>query len=340
MYRTFNTSLLFTLAGLLILSGCQHGNGKLDGLEQKSMKVHPALNAEVINPAVEIMSKFIFLEESDIKVFIVPYSVDLMALSLLDKGKDYELVKRYMLWHLEHLNYPTDRLGLTATIYDYEIDLDLKETSTMDYDSSDSYSAMFLLLASEYYKRTGEENFFFENRDKLEDIAYNIAALMQEDGLTYAKADYKMKYLMDNSEVYGGLKAFSEICKTFYWDTAEYYGELAQNVKTGILKGLYGKDVIMHWAKDEHGKVHPSSWDTFYPDSYAQLLPIMHGVLDDFPEFELSLWENFNKRHKDEISKAEVVQQIVYYFARKKMEPEGFKPIETGVDTGNNSMES
>jgi len=319
LYNTINTSLLVILAGVIFVSGCQHSDGRMGHIEQKAEAMHPALRVADKHPAVEIMSRFIYLEESDVVVSIIPYSVDLMALNLLSQNKDIDLVKRYLLWHLDHLNYPVDNLGLTATIYDYEVDLQLNEKSLEYYDSSDSYSAMFLLLLNKYYKKTGDSEIIISNRAKLEDIAYNIVALMNKDGLTIAKADYKIEYLMDNSEVYGGLNAFVEICMAFNWDVADYYAKMANNVKTGILQTFYSTRQILHWARDKE-TVSPSSWGKFYPDAYAQLMPLMHGVLDDFPELEQSLWENFNLHHAKSIENAEVVQKIVYYFAKQAME--------------------
>jgi hypothetical protein len=51
---------------------------------------------------------------------INPYIVNIIALKEVDKAQNMTKIKTYLVWYLDHLNYP-DLDGLTGTIYDYEI---------------------------------------------------------------------------------------------------------------------------------------------------------------------------------------------------------------------------
>ena len=146
------------------------------------------------------------------EVSVNPYFSDIAALALLDNFEKYaENVKAYMNWHFSHLNTSKDDYnGIDGTIYDYIVTLEdgviVNEASKGSYDSTDSYAATFLAVLEKYYEKTGDSDYIYSNSS---DILRVIDAMFAsfDRGLTYAKPDYQVKYLMDNCEVYNGMLA-------------------------------------------------------------------------------------------------------------------------------------
>lgn len=263
----------------------------------------------------------IFLRYEKVKygepVDILPYTVTLMALDLLRKNADPDEVRDYIEWHIDHLNYP-DKFELTGTIYDYEVDQRGNERSLDTYDSVDSYSAMFLLLVYRYYGATGDDELVEANRTKLEDIAYTVVVLRDTDGLTWALPTREAKYLMDNCEAYGGLHAFSRLARERNWAIADYYEDVASEIKDAIIARLYDEESrLFYWALDE--SPYKSDWKRFYPDAYAQLFPILHGVLRDDPALKKHLWKTFHEHHAETVKTAPVEQRIVYELTKESL---------------------
>ena len=82
---------------------------------------------------------------------LTPYFSCSAALGLL-AGGDVEAAGRYIQWHFDHL----ERNG---TIFDYTIEVEgggVTETPAYDFDSVDSYAALFLILLDEYTKAGGD----------------------------------------------------------------------------------------------------------------------------------------------------------------------------------------
>src|SRR5438309_8811545 len=103
-------------------------------------------------------------------------------------------------------------MGLACTIYDFKVS-GSTETPTNDADSTDSYAATFLSLAWAYWK-TGDPNaraYIQTLKYPLDCIGGVIVQTKQPNGLTWAKPDYQIQYLMDNCEVYRGLRDLANI---------------------------------------------------------------------------------------------------------------------------------
>lgn len=254
-------------------------------------------------------------------VRVNPYFADYTAMALLraGDGKVYaEEVKKYLSWHFEYLNDSgTDKNGIDGTIYDYEIEFKdgivVSETSKRGYDSVDSYAASFLDLLWDYYSYTNDAEFLIKNYDKILRVIGSINATM-DDGLTVARPDYPVKYLMDNAEVYEGLGcAISLYEKVFllhlkkssseYEDAEEIYKALIKHKNT-----LYEKFEDKMWNEsDGHYRVALAKngesiisfdWNDFYPDAASQLFPVIHGILDKKSGRAKHLYESFVSHFK------------------------------------------
>ena len=258
---------------------------------------------------------------ADAPRLVRPYFASLHALDGLRRGGDPARVRAYLEWYLARLNYP-DRHGLTGTIDDYLIDPAGEESPTGGYDSVDSYAATFLVLLRAYLARTGDRALLERHGERIRDVAWLLLHLQDTDGLVRALPGAGGKYLMDNCEVYGGLKAFNALCEELGWDCHAAYWEAEQRLGDAIREGLYDAEARrFHWAR-EGEVVHVADWDTYYPDALAQLFPILHGVIDPHGSLARHLWTQFQGRH-DPRSGREVspLQRILIEMTREKVLP-------------------
>ncbi len=245
------------------------------------------------------------------KLTVNPYFADISALALLDRPEKYsDNVKKYMDWHFDHLNSSdNDHNGLDGTIYDYTVTvvnrLVVNEEITVkdgkkSYDSTDSYAATFLLLLDKYYTTTGDEDYITENADDIIRIAEVIMATMNK-GLTYAKPDYEVKYLMDNCEVYDGLRAVINLFdNVIFKDNTEQltykkFKYAYERVEQSIEQKLWNADAgYYHSAILADGDpAYKFSWQEFYPSAAAQLFPVVHNCIDADSIRAVSLYHSF-----------------------------------------------
>ncbi len=229
-----------------------------------------------------------------------PYFADFAALALLDNAEKYaDNVVKYMDWHFEHLNTAKEDFnGLDGTIYDYVITMkdgriESEVISTPDnadsYDTTDSYAATFLTVIYKYFRKTGDSDYLVSHAQDIERITSVIFSNLQ-DGLTYAKPNHRVKYLMDNCEVYEGAiaaaKIFEEIAlngRNEYTSLRDDCNELISTVKENInnklwnfVGGYYRPGIAAYVSVPT--KIF--SWDLYYPQATSQLFPIICGVIE------------------------------------------------------------
>jgi hypothetical protein len=270
------------------------------------------------HPALALMS--LYADEIKHKNLAIPYIVNIIAIYELSGKRHYEEVKNYIVWYINHLNYP-DRYGLTGTIYNYKIAASGEEIPTLEYDSVDGYAGTFLYLLNLYYLRTGDKSLMNEYWDKISAIAYLIPYLQKQDGLTVAVSQDKdnTKYLMDNCESYAGILSFHQIAQRTGLKEDSFYAYTAENIKKNVLKIMYdNKNRNFFWATDDKGK-HASDWSVLYPDALAQIFPIYFGLLDGNVKKKKMLWQEFNKRYKNKIRSFPLEQRMIYELTLEKM---------------------
>jgi len=172
---------------------------------------------------------------------VMPYFSNFAAMGLLARPQYAPEVKLWMDWYFAHMNFP-DRNGVEGTIYDYIITMPAGTEEIMmsggkeHFDSIDSYASTFLVLLKKYYQVTGNDDYLIDNRENIEIIADVMVSVQQSDGLTWAITDYKVKYLMDNAEVYEGFEAIEWITRNVYndKDKADYWEECKNAVADGV----------------------------------------------------------------------------------------------------------
>lgn len=242
-----------------------------------------------------------------------PYFADFAALALLDNAEQYaDIVVKYMDWHFDHLNTKQEDFNnLDGTIYDYKVtmkngEIVSEKISTPEnadsYDTTDSYAATFLTVVHKYFCKTGDIDYLVANANDLKRITNVMFATLQ-NGLTYAKGNHRVKYLMDNCEVYEGFIAAERIFEelvlrglTEYTEMRDDCCELIYTIKDNIntklwnFVGGYYLPGITAYVKIPT-KIF--SWNTYYPQATSQLFPIICGVIDPDTDRAKSLYEKF-----------------------------------------------
>ncbi|WP_409344724.1 hypothetical protein [Paenibacillus sp. MBLB4367] len=235
------------------------------------------------------------------KYRVVPYFTHLALLGLLERPEHAPVVRGYMDWYFAHLNRSSAETAPDGSVYDYTVETDrLTETATGDFDSTDSYASTFLNVLRKYAVTTGDIAYLQAHRDDIALIAGAMIATKQEDGLTWAKPDHRVKYLMDNAEVYEGLGDMEWISGAVYGDEEEaaVYRRHKEEVLAGIQGELWNESKQAYaYAKAEDGSLLQPDWDRFYPDATAQLFPVWTGVLAPDSGRARHLYDTFNSHH-------------------------------------------
>ena len=221
-----------------------------------------------------------------------PYFADIAALALLDDAEKYaDNVVKYMDWHFAHLNTAKEDFnGLDGTIYDYVITVKngeivseaVSQPEDADpYDTTDSYAATFLTVVYKYLCKTGDSDYLVAHARDLERITGVIFSNLQ-NGLTYAKPNHRIKYLMDNCEVYEGALAAAGIFERITDCEKIEYAALRDDC-TKLASALKEKSIP--------AKIF--SWDLYYPQATSQLFPIICGVIEPNTQRAQSLYGKF-----------------------------------------------
>ena len=211
---------------------------------------------------------------------INPYYSNIAAIGMTKDPNRMPQVVGWINWYVNHLNWP-DKWGLYGTTYDYTVNNGVA-TATNNADSTDSYAATFLSLVWNAWE-SGDAN----ARSTIANLSYQldvvggvIVQTQQSDGLTWAKPDYQIKYLMDNCEAYRGLRDLASLYQNAFGDTtkAAYYNAAAD----AMLNGILGMWMNGTWAvyKDGIGRLAAPNLSTWYADASAQLFPVLMGVVN------------------------------------------------------------
>ena len=211
---------------------------------------------------------------------IDPYFANLAAIGMTKDPNRMAEVTAWINWYITHLNWP-DKWGLYGTTYNWNVSSNGTETPSYQADSTDSYAATFLSVAWNAWKtgNSSARTLIAGLSYQLDTIGSVIIKTQQSDGLTWAKPDYQIKYLMDNCEAYRGLRDLALLFQNAFGNTtkATYYNNAANKMLNGIL-GMWmnGK-----WAvyKDGIGRLAAPTMGTWYADATAQLFPVLMGVV-------------------------------------------------------------
>ena len=149
-------------------------------------------------------------------------------------------------------------------------------------DSDDSYAATTLTLAMRYLRASQNWAWWDKNKTRFKDMAYrNIALAVKPNGLTSVfqaprNQTNNAGYLMDNSEVYRGLRDFAAMLRERS-DTvdAAYYDSFAKNIAASMAT-LFSTTSSAFRMADLSTQTETS----FYPGTSCQVFPQVFGVTE------------------------------------------------------------
>jgi hypothetical protein len=262
-----------------------------------------------------------FRSKNNGTVAIIPYFSCITAIALLQKAPDKayaDVVKGYFDWHFAHLNNAvTDKSGIAGTIYDYSAEVlngvVRSQNTEQEYDSIDSYAALFLIALWEYYEQTGNVEYLTVHYRQINDVIGAMNATIDETGLSTVKPTLPVKYLMDNTEVYKGLTCAINLLQQVFLpqfkETSEYHNlkqKIAhlQNLKNRQEQAIEtllwnGEEERYETGINNDGTVlEYTGWTDFYPDAVAQLFPVIFEVIDPESERARNLYHTFGEYFK------------------------------------------
>ena len=217
------------------------------------------------------------------EVKIIPYFSNFAAMALLagNQLEDVERVRRWLDWYVSH----QEENGI---IYDY-FGTRASYSSKGTCDSTDSYASTFIMTLWRYQQASQaplEPKF-------IEAAALALQAIeevVQSDGLTIAKPDYAIKYLMDNTEVYQGLVEGELLFKSAGRDKeAACARRMAKRIAKSFSIFWSKEESCFAYGADMNG-VLLSGFSKPYPHGLAQLFALAHCI--PAPE---GLWDRVNK---------------------------------------------
>ncbi len=213
-----------------------------------------------------------------------PYFAHIAVIQALlsDDEKGVEIAEKWITWYLNHVD------PVKYTVYDRWYSLSgATETSCASVigsgscpleDATDSNIALFFVVLDQYVKSGGDPAIISGNQTTINNLKNTLVALIDTDGLTWAKDTYPVKYLMDNVEVWAGLKAASNIYGNVFNNasTSSTLNAQASANYTAVQTILYNptdKKFAIH--KNEIGNVTQANLSTWYPDAVAQIWPAL-----------------------------------------------------------------
>lgn len=227
-------------------------------------------------------------------VRIVPYFSNIAAMALLaahevePAAADLERVRDWLLWYARHQEPDGTIQDYSGTIEGYK---------RLDHrDSTDSYAATFL-MALWRYAQAGGDSAFDRRLVRAANGAVDAIALTfdEEDGLTWAKPGYRVKFLMDNLEVAMGLKEGAEYFRAAGEEAAMKKAmRMLRGVTAGLPQFWLPEKNHFAWAKGSSGAMHVG-FDRWYPDGVVNIFGLAHT--DPPPA---GLWEKLQKTFSDD----------------------------------------
>ena len=153
--------------------------------------------------------------------------------------------------------------------------------STGFMDSTDSYAGTYLLAVRAAYRVGKDRAKVTALTNGIRGAVRAIEATQATDGLTWAKPTWKVKYLMDQGETYGGLLAGAELATVLGDSTlSQKATSMAGRMKSGVDQLWRSTSSSYDWAVHEDGARTPNNWAFLYSDALQQAWAVAFGITD------------------------------------------------------------
>lgn len=220
---------------------------------------------------------------------IDPYFPTKALMLAQDNGMDIsDIGTRWVDWMLAHQN---DN-GLFGR-YCYK-----EEQNTYDVcgtaDADDAMMAMWIELLYRLAPRGGLPNTWFESAQKAQ---YQLDSIFDaKAGVFLISKAMPVGLLMDNIEIYAAYKSIERnAIRMTDNKVAQEYHARAEYLKNGIIPTFW--DTKAHNFK---ASTQDRTENDFYPDSVAQLIPIMYGFSSPAIKLPANFYAKWMKDHRDE----------------------------------------
>jgi hypothetical protein len=152
--------------------------------------------------------------------------------------------------------------------------------STGGYDSTDAYAGMFLVAVDATYTAAPDTARLRALAPKVALAVHAIQSTQRADGLTGAKPDWMVAYLMNEAEAYAGLRAASDLAHGLRDTTlARSADTAAAALANGVDKLWNSGTGALDWAVHPSGIHVAANWSQLYPDAMSELWAVRFGLL-------------------------------------------------------------
>ena len=217
---------------------------------------------------------------------VIPYFSNLALTAVLDaapSAKALAATERWVDWSLARIGPrgvpPEHWVSASGDVIDCPAEMNTQPAvdRCQAVDATDSAAATLLDLVRAYAHAGGDRQRLADWRGEVRAAGETLRGLQDRDGLTWARHDYRVKYLMDNAETVRGFRALAALERGVYGDrdAARRADALARRAATG-LAGLRDPDTGLYvWARFEDGAEQPPDLDNWYADAVAQVWPLL-----------------------------------------------------------------
>jgi hypothetical protein len=165
-------------------------------------------------------------------------------------------------------------------VTDYGIQ-NTEPVSTGSMDSTDAYAGTFLYAAWTAWNASRDMKSLKALQPGITGAIRAIESTLDTDGLTWAKPDWHVKYLMDESEVYAGLRSAAKLSNALGDKiTASRVSSEASKLKSAVALLWNTTTNGYDWAVHDTGAHTTTDWSVFYADSLEQMWAVAFGLAD------------------------------------------------------------
>jgi hypothetical protein len=208
---------------------------------------------------------------------IAPYGANYAALglaraaSMLHDQADADAAWRWLAWYQAHQDaagFVTDYIAHGNT-----------ETSTQAYDSTDAYAATFLNAAAATWQADPDLTRLRALAPGIGRAVSAIEATLMANGLTRASPGYQGELLMDNAEVYGGLRSAATLATDLSEPALAARATAdARSIAAGVASLWNRAAGGFGWATSLHGTTTAPRWTVLYPDAMENVWAVAYGL--------------------------------------------------------------
>jgi hypothetical protein len=198
---------------------------------------------------------------------------------------------RWFRWYQDHQEPD-------GSVHDHEVSPDGVETSTGVVDAVDASAGTYLWALKAWWDATGDRVGLRSLAPSVRQAVEAIVALQDTDGLTWARADWQVKYLMDQAETHAGLAAAVDLADVLGVGELEAEAErAARRLRAGV-ESMWDETAGGYvWAVHPDGAEELPSWPVLFPDALQQVWAVAFGVA--CPEREAVVVDRFLAQHPD-----------------------------------------